>query len=418
MHEKMAIPALILLAFFCLLVACTISEPALEPGSETEATQTPVVDGTDLIVVTMTPTSTPIPLTVTEDTSRQEGISLTATSAMATAHPDLVPPPGEFFTPTPVPPFPGMIYQTETSLWEVGNDWQPRLVSPFTSAVLSPDETQLIYADQGDLWLTQLGDGTTRQLTTTPDHIEHNPQWWLAHPDIVLFQTMPLSQPEGEQGNGYLAALSLSEGWLTMLERDKPAFAAFAPSPDGLHIAYDRGGEPWLYHWDLQEAEPFNAAAYAGVIGVSWQRLTAPSWSSNSTKLAWIAAVQGETYPAANGNWQIAAAIFDLHQSTVTLLHPYDNASSDGWHPPAIWSPDDQWLAFITEDVDAARSGVWVVKIDDGTEHYLGPGHHPVWSPDGQWLAYQGIVPQLVETISWYALNLFIYEDGQVVDWR
>lgn len=418
MHEKMAVPALILLAFFCLLVACTISEPILEPGSEAEATQTPVADAVDPAVVTITPTSTPISPIATEDNSSQQEISLTATSVMATAHPNLVPLPGQFFTPTPVPAFPGMIYQTETSLWQVRNDWQPWLLSPFASAVLSPDETQLIYADQGDLWVTHLGDGTTRQLTTTPDHIEHSPQWWLAHPDIVLFQTRPLSQAEEVPDNGYLAALSLSEGWLTMLEREETAFGAFAPSPDGLHIAYDRAGQPWLYHWDLQQAEPFYAAAYSGTTDVTWARLAAPSWSSDSDKLAWVAAVQGDTFPAANGSWQIAAAIFALNQSTVTVLHPYDNVGRDGWYPPATWSPDNQWLAFADEDVDASRSGVWVVKTDGSAEHYLGPGHHPVWSPDGQWLVYQDIVPQLVEIISWYPLNLFVYEDGLVVDWR
>jgi len=414
MREKQITVLLLLLAIFCLLVACTISEPNFEPGTGDDentpaATQLPP---------TFEPTPTPYldPATATPTPFLDE-LSLTATSEMATTQPDLVPigP----VTPTPVPPSPGVIYQTTAGLWQIGDDWQPRFLSPFAEAVLSPDNTRLVYADQGDLWLTMLAEGTTTQLTNTPDHIEHYPQWWPAHPDILLFQSRPLdTQAEGPQARGYLAAMSLSEGWLTLLERDEISWEDFAPSPNGLHIAYDRGGEPWLYHWDLETAEPFHEDSYSGSQVVTWERLGLPSWSSDGNKLAWAAGVQGEAYPAANGSWQIAAAIFDLTNSTFTILHPYDNVGRGGWSAAAVWSPDDQWLAFTAEDIDPARQGIWVLKTDGSEEHYLGNGYQPVWSPDGQWLAYQGVTPWMVETTTWYALNLFVYENGLIMDWR
>jgi hypothetical protein len=418
MYEKFVTPILFMAALFCLLVACTINEPTFEPGAGAEATPTPAATVTDLPIATAMPSSTPVPTATAWDNLNQEEISLTATSAMATAYPDLVPAPGEVFTPTPVPPFPGMVYQTQTGLWQVGNDWPPKHLTSFANGVLSPDGTQVVYADQGDLWLTQPSDGTTRQLTTTPDHMEHSPQWWSAHPDIVLFQTIPMPQGEAEQNNGYLAALSLSEGWLKQLEQVEPAFATFAPAPDGLHIAYDRVGQPWVYHWEGEVAEPFDAAAYTISEIVSWERLAAPSWSSDSRQLAWSVAVQGEIYPAANGAWQVAAAVFNIAEQTVTILHPHDNVGRDGWYPPVAWSPDNQWLAFTTEDVDPARQGLWVLKTDGSEEHHLGNAYQPVWSPDGQWLTYQGVTPQLIATTSWYALNLFVYENGTIVDWR
>lgn len=413
MREKQITVLLLLFAIFCLLVACTISEPTFEPGTGGEES-TPA---TTLIPLTIEPTLTAIndPATATPAPSTDE-ISLTATSEMATAHPELVPigP----ITPTPVPPSPGAIYQTTTGLWQIGDDWQPQFLSPFAEAVLSPDNTRLVYADQGDLWLTTLADGTTTQLTNTPDHSEHYPQWWPPHPDILLFQSIPVAQAEGSQARGYLAAMSLSEGWLTLLERDELSWEDFAPSPNGLHIAFDRGGEPWLYHWDLETAEPFHEDTYSGSQAVTWARLGSPSWSSDGNKLAWVAGVQGEAYPAVNGDWQIATVIFDLTNSTFTILHPYDNTGRGGWYAAAVWSPDDQWLAFTTEDIDPARQGVWVLKTDGSEEHHLGNGYQPVWSPDGQWLAYQGVTPWMVETTTWYPLNLFVYENGLIVDWR
>lgn len=408
-----------LIALICLMVACTVAEPTLEPGTGDEA-GTPVATPSPLTIP-----PTPLPSTdvsTATPPASADVISLTATSEMATLRPNLVP--TGPVTPTPVPPSPGVVYQTDTGLWQIGGDWQPRQLSPFANAIISPDNTRLVYSDQGDLWLTTLADGVTTQLTNTPDYTEHNPKWWPAYPDILLFHSLPASEAGDTQANGYLAAMSLSEGWLTLLERDDMSLADFAPSPHGSHIAYDRGGEAWLYHWDLEQSEPFHENAYTGNPPTTWARLGSPSWSADGNKVAWMAAVQGEAYPSAEGNWQIAAAIFDLSNSTFTILHPYNNVGRGGWFAAAVWSPDDQWLAFVAEDVDPARAGIWVVKTDGSEEHYLGPGSDPVWSPDGLWLAFaqpddpQGVTSRLVETTSWYVLDLFVVDNGLIVDWR
>lgn len=418
MSERKLIFWLGLIAFICLMVACTVVEPTLEPGTGDDAA-TPAAAETPL---PPTPAPTLDPSTATPPPPSLDEISLTATSEMATLHPELVP--TNPVTPTPVPPSPGMVYTTETGLWQIGGDWQPRLLSPFAQARLSPDNTRLVYADQGDLWLTTLADGVTTQLTNTPDHTEHNPKWWVAHPDILLFQSLPATETGDTQARGYLAAMSLSEGWLTLLEREEMSWEDFAPSPHGLHIAYDRGGEAWLYHWDLEQGEPFHENSYTGNPPATWARLGSPSWSSDGNKVAWMAAVQGEAYPSAEGSWQIAAAIFDMSNSTFTVLHPYNNVGRGGWFAAAAWSPDNQWLAFVAEDVDPARAGVWVIKTDGSEEHYLGPGSDPVWSPDGLWLAFaqpgdaQGVTSRLVETTSWYVLSLFVVDNGLIVDWR
>ena len=412
----------IFIAFLCLIVACTVDEPLFEPGTGDEG-RTPAAANTPP-PPTFPPTPSPTfnPAIATPFPSSLDEISLTATSAMATQHPELVP--TGPVTPTPVPPSPGIVYTSETGLWQIGGDWQPRLLSPFAQARLSPDNTRLVYADQGDLWLTTLADGLTTQLTNTPDHLEQYPQWWAAQPDILLFQSLPLAESQDTQAGGYLSAMSLSEGWLTQLDRDEMSGREFAPSPNGLHIAYDRGGEPWLYHWDLELAEPFHEDAYVGSQAVTWARLGSPSWSADGNKVAWMVKVQGEAFPALDGSGQAAAAIFDMSNSTFTVLHPYDNLGRGGWFAAAVWSPDNQWLAFVAEDVDPARYGVWVVKTDGSEEHYLGPGADPVWSPDGLWLAFakpgdtQGVTSRLVETASWYVLNLFVYDDGLIVAWR
>ncbi|MCL4868790.1 MAG: PD40 domain-containing protein [Anaerolineae bacterium] len=420
MHNHSLTTLLLFMAIICLLMGCTVTEPSVEPDTVGEITYTPTTaPSTPIATATMmpesdeaaSPTATPTPwLAPTLDE-----LSLTATSAAATAYPNLAS--ENSATPTPVPPFPGMIYQAENGLWQVSENWQPHLLSTHRQARLSPDGTQLVHAAEGDLWLTNLADGTLTQLTNTPNHIEHSPQWWPAHPDIILFFSRPSDQEEEAQDRGYLAAMSWREGWLTLLERDVVSLDDFAPSPNGLHIAYDRAGKPWLYHWDLESGESLYENSYRGEQTVTWARLGSPSWSSDGNKVAWIAAITGAAFPA-NGVWQVAAAIFDLSDYTFTLLHPYDNLGRGGWYAAATWSPDDQWLAFVTEDIDPARWGLWVARTDGLEEHYLGPGQNPVWSPDGKWLVYQDVTTQLVETTTWYKLNVYIYDNGVVVDWR
>ena len=159
----------IFVAFLCLMVACTVAEPSFEPGAGDDA-GTPAA-----ATATPPPTFPPTPSPILDLSTPTPGppldeISLTATSAMATQHPELVP--TGPVTPTPVPPSPGVVYTTETGLWQIGGDWQPRQLSPFANAVISPDNTRLVYADQGDLWLTTLADGVTTQTNPPFAHGE------------------------------------------------------------------------------------------------------------------------------------------------------------------------------------------------------------------------------------------------------
>jgi len=126
-------------------------------------------------------------------------------------------------------------------------------------------------------------------------------------------------------------------------------------------------------------------------------------WWPDGRQLAWTTAVQ-------DGDWRIALMILSLDSQEARILHPHQNTGRGGWFPPPAWSPDGRWLAFVAEDVDPDRRGVWVVTPDGIQEHLLGSGFEPVWSPDNRLLAYTGVeqrvtrieqVPWLVHRSSW-----------------
>ncbi|HSG16935.1 MAG TPA: hypothetical protein VLE70_11520, partial [Anaerolineae bacterium] len=107
------------------------------------------------------------------------------------------------------------------------------------------------------------------------------------------------------------------------------------------------------------------------------------------------------------------------------LFHPYENIGRGGWFPPPAWSPDGRWLAFVTEDVDPALRGAWVVDVDSGEEFFVGAGVRPIWSPDGKWLLVSpvreglddGSEVWLFEAGTWQPLMMFMPPGAVVVDW-
>jgi len=300
---------------------------------------------------------------------------------------------------------PGFVFGTNTGLWKVGEDGQPRQILNRSDVVLSPDGTQALYTTpDADLWLIDLTTGEERNLTGTPDRMECCPQWWPARPGTIIFGSWPKDTDLGPS-TGFLTTVQVdSSGYRVLSESQSNAWPA--PAPDGQTIACDQGGTAYLYRWDTGPV-PFDPAAY----GLPVQRIGSPAWSPDGGRLAWV--VGGDF----GQGWRIGLGVFDLEARTARLLHPFEPRGVGGWPGAAVWSPDGQWLAYaIWPAADPNEEGICVFRADGEEEHCLGPGGGPIWSPDGRRLAFRrDSALWLAEAGTWDLLR--VADDAWPVAW-
>lgn len=391
--------------------------PGLQPRPSD--TPTPAIRSTDssegvLITPITTPRATsadaPIITTAETDTPTTDGrLPITPTPWDV---------PSRWPTLTPIPPPPGLIYENDQGLWQVGENWQPELlVESERGSVLSPDGRSILFYLGDDIWLLDLDSGEERNLTENSGRVHCCARWWSARPDTIIFGSWPSARDRGPS-EGYLSAINIKDGSYQVLDEQAESNALAAPGPDGQIIAYDRAGTAWLYHWQ-EGSEPLDLVTL-GLDNIV--RIGGPAWSPDGQKLAWTVAVANQD----SDPWQIALVVLDPNNGTGYFLHPYQNMGRGGWFPPPAWSPDGQWIAFVAEDVDLALNGLWVVKVDGSSEYYLGPGGHPIFSPDNHWLAFTAYFPEqayaeeirLAELPSWYTIKMDIPPGSTIRDWR
>lgn len=309
----------------------------------------------------------------------------TPTAVAATPLPEPTLTPAVEAAPVITDPLAGITYSNEEGAWLIDAVGQPTFLIDQPYAQLSPTGDQVAYwhyndVDEGpyDIWLEELASGQRRNLTSSPASYDSSPIWWPAHPGMILFS----SQEELGPGFGLIQAANTDDG--QPLTIDPAQGGPFALSPDGEQIAYggyDDVGR--IYQWQSGKSSSFVPALY-GLEGV--EKLYQPAYSPDSRYLAWEV---GGTDIGGQSGWSHAVAVLDLEARTSRLLHPYPIVGGGSVPSMVSWSPDGNWIAFVTFGEGGGRGpALYVISSDGEQEIFLGPGVDPIWSPDGSLLAY------------------------------
>lgn len=303
--------------------------------------------------------------------------------------------------------------QDNRSLWQVGTCGNLLQLSTHSNIQVSPGGDQALYTNNGDIWIVNFLDGSERNLTSTPDRIEAHPHWWQGQDDLIVFGSWSASENLGPT-SGYLSLIS-KDGSNYRVLTDRASNAAPAPQPNGTMVAYDLGDSAWLYHIDKDESELFDISIFDLQIRQG-MKIGSPSWSPDGSKLAWW--IGGVFSPPLGGS--VALAVFNLGTGRVEVLHPYTPIGSGGWFPPAIWSPEGDWLAAVTLG-EAHKTDLWVMRADGGEEHNLGFASDPVWYPEGGWLIFHSLSDERlkrVETSSWNLQTIDLPPGSTPLGWQ
>ncbi|MBN1437905.1 MAG: PD40 domain-containing protein [Anaerolineales bacterium] len=327
--------------------------------------------------------------------------------------------PTSTFTPTAVPtlppasPMPGLVFADADSMkrmigpYLVDADGETVQLADKPDPALSPDRKQVLYSGDGDVWLLDLDTGKTRNLTRTKDRMEQQYQWWPARPDLIVFH-FQYAEDLGPAA-GYLATMKPDGTNVLLLDEEFQSFSPAALSPDGQAIAFDRAGEPWIYHY-LAGKMPALPATFTG-----YKNAANPAWSPDSRKIAW------QLFGLPGGqDGSSAVAILDFDTLTVTQLHTYPILGGGIGNRNLAWSPDGRWLAVANpaERTEDKKVSLWVLSPDGTEEHHLGGGDLPVWSPDGSMLLYHTDAGVFAANAGeWIPFPVTLPKTAQVIDW-
>jgi Tol biopolymer transport system component len=366
-----------ILLLMALLSACRTLEVRIETAAPSEAavidstaTPTPPAAQTE---TTAQPTSTPEPSLVSTPIS--------SPTAEATGTSTLVPATSSSFA--------GLVYRQGDQLFWINTDGQPAPLAPgldpqylpdlFTprAAISSDGRYMVSWWDFSDLWLVDLSTGELKNLTQTSDRVEYSAQFWPGRPDTIIF----MSQSVEDQGPsmGYLSTIQLDGTGYRLLDDTASSIGLPALSPDGLTIAYDRGGEAWLYRWE-GGPESINLSDYQVSETL---KVANPAWSPVGKYLAWMA-----TTSPASPDTHAGLALFNMESKIYRMLHTFQSLGHGGWYITPVWSPDGTWLALYDESQD--QPGVWILHPDGSGETQVFAassvrsvaGLQVLWSPD------------------------------------
>src|SRR5690606_8398474 len=149
---------------------------------------------------------------------------------------------------------PGLVYEADDATWVVGPGGAPSGLVPRTGLEVSPDGSRAVYLEGDDIYLLDLETDEATNLTEGSDLRHSYVLWWPARPDTLLAGS--LGPEDVGPNNGRLTVISADGSDYQVLGEDL-SYANPAGSHDGTRIAYDEGGQPFIYDVDAGTRTPF-----------------------------------------------------------------------------------------------------------------------------------------------------------------
>ena len=373
---------LILGLLFALTVFPACSPPSTPAASTTAAAPTQTISiprpsDTATPARTLTLTASPAPTTTPTTTLKPYAswtprITLRPTKTLVPI--DKVNPP------------PGIVYRLDNKLYLTTSGGQVQVEQDNTlpeGQYVSPNEQFILEFD----WFTDplpshqtqtivnLADGTRTQIWPV-ENLNLCPFFWVDGQPSVLLATL---LEEGASINyscnrGSPVLLFLDTMQLTILDETGSGWSSPDISPDGRFMAYDLGGEPWIYEFG-QGSRPLDVNQY-GLDALNTKYLSDPDWSPSGRYLAW-------TSLHINDQGQEGVVLLDLARQKARRLAPFQVQEFEGSRAYFQFSPSENYLA-LTRYIYGPESGYVsdIISIDGLFSRRL-DGHFGRWSPQG-----------------------------------
>ena len=242
-------------------------------------------------------------------------------------------------------------------------------------AAWSPDGNRLAYAagassdSQSDLYVLDLDDGESQQVTRTPDRCESAPSWAPDGEELVYVSGTC------DEGTGGIFVTDVDGGE----ERELVASGSWPDvGPDGrLLYTAPVPGRPW-YIQRLWVSEPDGTRA-RDVTPRGFDSASEATWSPDGNRIAFVVA-SGDLSAEAPEDWNEEVYVMDADGSNPRRLTTMPG--NDHW--PPSWSPNGQRLVYAADGVPASGE-VATVNIEtlevslltDDDAHDL----FPAWRP-------------------------------------
>ena len=166
-------------------------------------------------------------------------------------------------------------------------------------------------------------------------------------------------------------------------------------SPDGRFLAYtsNRDGTYKIYVLDTRTGEHRRLTD-------RHEREWTPAWSPDGRWIAFASDGHEEIHLGEWGKFKITRHIYKADVNGAHLVQLTDRGTNIG---PA-WSPDSQWIAFVSYHRGNERKGIYVMdadgrrlrRLDDKAIQALKGivQSECAWSPDGEQIAFSMVVPR------------------------